>query len=130
MSHAREDTVGDKTVGENMVGENMVGENMVGENMVGEPVLPRTPTEAMVAEVWADLMELDVVDVTEDFFALGGHSMLAVRVVHQLAERTGMPLELEVFFDLATVEEVAGELDRLTAARSHEHDDHVFEGEL
>jgi len=125
MNHAREQTVAAKTVG-----EIKVGENVVAENIVGEPVLPRTPTEALVAEVWADLMELDVVDVTEDFFALGGHSMLAVRVVHQLAERTGMPLELEVFFDLATVEEVAGELDRLTAARSHEHDDHVYEGEL
>ncbi|MFL6120665.1 phosphopantetheine-binding protein [Actinophytocola sp.] len=106
-------------------------ENAVEENTGVGPVLPRTPTEAVVAQVWAELLELDVVDVTEDFFALGGHSMLAVRVVHQLAERTGTPLELEVFFDLATVEEVAGELDRLTAARAHEHaDDHVYEGEL
>lgn len=87
-------------------------------------VAPRTHTEALLAEIWAELLETDAVDVTEDFFALGGHSMLAVRVVHLIAERTGIPLELEVFFDLATVEDVAGELDRLTAERD------VFEGEL
>ena len=95
-----------------------------------DPVGPRTPTEALVAAVWCDLLEVATVDVTEDFFELGGHSMLAVQVVYQLADRTGIPLELESFFDLATVEEVAAELDRL---RSLEHDPvefGIYEGEL
>jgi acyl carrier protein len=96
---------------------------------VTEPVGPRTPTEAVVADVWRELVEVDSVDVTEDFFALGGHSMLAVRVVHVLAERTGISLELESFFDLGTVEEVAAELDRIRAAQDPD-DAHVYEGEL
>lgn len=87
---------------------------------------PSTPTEELVAEVWRDLLRLDAVDVTEDFFVVGGHSLVAVQVVHQLRERTGLPLELEEFFDLATVEDVAAALDHRRAAGQET----VLEGEL
>ena len=87
---------------------------------------PSTPTEELVAEVWRDLLRLDDLDVTEDFFAAGGHSMVAVQVVHQLRERTGLPLELEEFFDLATVEDLAAELDH----RRAEGRETMLEGEL
>jgi acyl carrier protein len=87
---------------------------------------PSTPTEAIVAQVWCDLLDVDAVDVTDDFFAVGGHSMVAVQVVHQLGERTGVELELADFFDLGTVEDVAAELDRLSANRQES----VLEGEL
>jgi acyl carrier protein len=76
---------------------------------------PSTPTEELVAQVWRELLELDTFDLDEDFFELGGHSMIAVQVVYELEERTGVPLELASFFDLATVPEVAAELDRLRA---------------
>ncbi|WP_157756666.1 phosphopantetheine-binding protein [Plantactinospora sp. KBS50] len=76
---------------------------------------PSTPTEELVAQVWRELLELEDFDLTEDFFELGGHSMIAVQVVYELEQRTGVPLELASFFDLATVPEVAAELDRLRA---------------
>ena len=76
---------------------------------------PRTPTEELVAQVWRELLELEDFDLAEDFFELGGHSMIAVQVVYELGQRTGIPLELASFFDLATVPEVAAELDRLRA---------------
>ena len=76
---------------------------------------PSTPTEELVAQVWRELLELDTFDLDEDFFELGGHSMIAVQVVYELEQRTGIPLDLASFFDLATVPEVAAELDRLLA---------------
>jgi acyl carrier protein len=76
---------------------------------------PSTPTEELVAQVWRELLELSTFDLDEDFFELGGHSMVAVQVVYELEQRTGVPLELASFFDLATVPEVAAELDRLRA---------------
>ncbi|MEV0050422.1 phosphopantetheine-binding protein [Saccharopolyspora shandongensis] len=94
------------------------------------PVGPQTPTEALVAEVWCELLELDAVDVTEDFFVLGGHSMLAAQVVYQLADRTGIPLELEVFFDLGTVAEVAAELDRIRSLGPGLDESRIYEEEL
>ncbi|MFF7307736.1 phosphopantetheine-binding protein [Streptomyces sp. NPDC008137] len=85
-------------------------------------------TQDQVAAVWRELLELDTVPADEDFFALGGHSMLAVQVLHRLTELTGLELELEDFFKLGTVAEVAAELDRRRAARPAAEP--VFEGEL
>ncbi|PRY44811.1 phosphopantetheine-binding protein [Umezawaea tangerina] len=90
---------------------------------------PTTATEEQVAEVWRDLLGLDAVAVDEDFFELGGHSMLAVQVIFRLAELTGVELELEDFFELGTVTEVAAELDRLRAD-GRPAGEPVFEGEL
>ncbi|WP_027341360.1 phosphopantetheine-binding protein [Hamadaea tsunoensis] len=73
---------------------------------------PVTPTEALVAEVLCKMLEVDSVDVSQDFFELGGHSLLAVQVVHELSERTRLDLDLESFFDLATVDRIAAEIDR------------------
>ena len=56
--------------------------------------------------------------------------MVAAQVVAELEERTGVPLELESFFDLAIVEEVAAELDRLQRQGDDDHGTIVFEGEL
>ena len=85
-------------------------------------------TEDQVAGVWRELLEVDTVAVDEDFFALGGHSMLAVQVLFRLTELTGVELALEEFFELGTVAEVAAELDRLRAEQPAAES--VFEGEL
>lgn len=100
------------------------------EETAPAPAGPRTPTEEMVAEVWRELLELDTVDVTEDFFELGGHSMMAVQVVYQIEERTGVALDLAVFFDLGTVAEVGAELDRLRSPDGSADEPLVEEGEL
>ena len=76
---------------------------------------PSTPTEKLVAQVWCELLELEDFDLAEDFFELGGHSMIAVQVVYELEQRTGISLDLATFFDLATVPQVAAELDRQRA---------------
>ncbi|MET9658026.1 phosphopantetheine-binding protein [Streptomyces sp. NPDC006510] len=87
---------------------------------------PRTPMEALVAGVFGGLLGRLPTQLDADFFALGGHSMLAVRAVHEIAEKTGIELELETFFDLETVEDIAAELDRLLAT-----DERVtYEGEI
>lgn len=89
----------------------------------------RTATEVLVTQVWCELLEIDEVGVADNFFEVGGHSLLAAQVVYQLADRTGLPLELEAFFDLGTVHEIAAELDRmrLTGQGAEET---VFEEEL
>jgi acyl carrier protein len=76
---------------------------------------PRTQTEAVVAEVWCELLGLDAVDATAGFFEVGGQSLIAVQVIYHLERRTGITLELESLFELDTVAELAAELDRLRA---------------
>ncbi|CAM5587368.1 phosphopantetheine-binding protein [Streptomyces diastaticus] len=87
---------------------------------------PPTPTEALVAGIFGELLDTPPAPLDTDFFELGGHSMLAVRAVHEIAERTGIELDLETFFDLETVTDIAAELDRLRAAGAHT----THEGEI
>lgn len=91
---------------------------------------PRTPTEALVAEIWCELLGLDTVDVSAGFFEVGGQSMIAVQVLYQIEHRTGITLDLESVFELETVTELAAELDRLRALRTTPDRPPTEEGEL
>ena len=91
---------------------------------------PRTPTEVLVATVWRDVVELDEVFITDNFFAVGGHSLAAAQVVRELGVRTGVELDLETFFDLDTLEQVAAEIDRRRSVSETPDPSRVYEGEL
>jgi len=91
---------------------------------------PRTPAEALIAEVWCELLGLDTVDVDAGFFEVGGQSMIAVQVLYQIERRTGITLDLESVFELETVEELAAELDRLGAPCTTPDRPATEEGEL
>ena len=75
-------------------------------------VAPRTELEATVAAVWADVLGLadGPVSVLADFFALGGHSMLATRVAGRLSELTGRRVSVRQVFEHPTVAALAAEL--------------------
>lgn len=53
---------------------------------------PRTPAEAVMADVWREVLGVDQVSVYDNFFAIGGHSLLAMRAIARIADRTGVRL--------------------------------------
>ena len=71
---------------------------------------PRTFAEEVLAAVWAQVLGLERVGVRDNFFALGGDSILSVRVVALAAER-GLRLHLHQLFHRQTVEELAPEVE-------------------
>jgi len=66
-------------------------------------VIPRTPTEELIAGVWAQLLGVERVGAYDNFFALGGHSLLAIRVLARLREALGLELPLRSIFESPTV---------------------------
>jgi amino acid adenylation domain-containing protein len=74
---------------------------------------PQSPLEARLAAIWAELLEVDRVGVNDDFFTLGGYSLLAVRLLHRVREELGVELPLGRLFDDPTVAGLAAALDRL-----------------
>ncbi|MEO7077790.1 MAG: condensation domain-containing protein, partial [Rhodococcus sp. (in: high G+C Gram-positive bacteria)] len=81
-----------------------------------EFLAPRTDSEILVAEVFSTVFDLDRVGADEDFFDLGGNSLVATRVVGRINERAGTSLPVRSLFDSPTVAGIAVALD--TADRS------------
>ena len=69
-------------------------------------------TEAIVAAEWTRQLGRDV-GRTDNFFDIGGHSLLAVNVFRSLADATGASISLTDVFRFPTVEQFAAHLDRL-----------------
>jgi amino acid adenylation domain-containing protein/non-ribosomal peptide synthase protein (TIGR01720 family) len=66
-------------------------------------VQPRTSTEQLVADVWADLLQRDRVGAHDNFFDLGGHSLLATQAISRLRSTVGVSVPIPVLFNLPTV---------------------------
>ncbi|MFF9347891.1 amino acid adenylation domain-containing protein [Streptomyces sp. NPDC014734] len=78
-------------------------------------VAPRTPAERAVARVWAEALWADEVGAHDDFFELGGDSLVATRAALKLQEEFGLEIPVHVLFSCSTVETLARAL--MTARR-------------
>ncbi|HKV09763.1 MAG TPA: amino acid adenylation domain-containing protein [Thermoanaerobaculia bacterium] len=76
-------------------------------DLAGDFAPPRTPGEKALAGIWAEVLKLDRVGVDDNFFALGGDSILSIRVRSLAAER-GLHFELQDLFRYQTLAELAG----------------------
>ncbi|GAA4782212.1 non-ribosomal peptide synthetase/type I polyketide synthase [Lysobacter hankyongensis] len=72
---------------------------------------PTTETERLVAAVWSQILLTEVVSVDDDFFALGGDSLLAIRVVSLLSKQHGVNANVHDLFDTSTLGEFAMLID-------------------
>ena len=68
---------------------------------------PRNATEAAIAWIWADVLGVDRVGVHDDFFSLGGNSLLVFRVMPKIKAALGVALPARTLFDARTVAAVA-----------------------
>jgi amino acid adenylation domain-containing protein len=63
----------------------------------------KTPTQAVIARIWMDLLEKSTINLDENFFDVGGHSLLAVRVQERIRIELGKPLRLVEVFKYPTI---------------------------
>ncbi|AYJ49061.1 non-ribosomal peptide synthetase [Rhodococcus sp. P1Y] len=89
-----------------------------------EPVLesvrfeaPVDPVEQSVAAVFEEVLGVARVGRKDDFFALGGNSLIATRVVARLSELLGSKVALRALFEAPTVEQLAVQLESHTDTR-------------
>ena len=83
---------------------------------------PRTPVEALLAGIWADVLGLERVGIDNNFFALGGHSLSATRIISRLGNSLQMALPVGCLFETQTV---AGPAAWIATARQAAPASHV-----
>jgi len=81
-----------------------------------EFVAPETPVETTLAALWAEALKVERVGAGDDFFALGGHSVSAIRVIQGIREALGCTVSLTVLFEYPVLRDLAGHLEGLAAA--------------
>jgi FkbH-like protein len=79
---------------------------------------PAGDTEHRLASLWRDLLNVDELGVEDDYFALGGTSLLAARMFAEIAERFAVKLPLTTILDAPTVRALAGRIERQAIERS------------
>jgi amino acid adenylation domain-containing protein len=77
---------------------------------------PCTPTEEKVAGAIAALLKVDRVGVDDNFFLLGGHSMLGAQLIAWIADTFGLDLPLRTLFEAPTVRQLSAEIERRLVA--------------
>jgi amino acid adenylation domain-containing protein len=82
----------------------------------GDLAVPRNDLEKILADIVAERLWLPAIGIDEDFFALGGHSMLGAQLSVRIGERFGIEVPLRSVFENPTVEEMAVEVERLMLA--------------
>jgi amino acid adenylation domain-containing protein/non-ribosomal peptide synthase protein (TIGR01720 family) len=70
-------------------------------------VAPRNETEALLANVWQELLGVETVGVQDNFFELGGHSLQVIRLISMVRKKLQVEVTVRTFFQLATIEQLA-----------------------
>ena len=77
---------------------------------------PRNELEASVAAIWAEVLRLPRIGVSDSFFEVGGHSLLATQVVSRIRRTLQVELSLRTIFEQPTVAGLAAHLAALYPA--------------
>ena len=75
-------------------------------------VAPRNEREELLLSIFQEILKVESISVTDDFFDLGGHSLMAAHLMSQIQAATGRQIPLAALFRAATVESLAQLIER------------------
>jgi amino acid adenylation domain-containing protein len=88
--------------------------NIIGDRGVAAP---RTVVEQRLVEIVSKLLKLEHVGVNDNFFLVGGHSLLGAQLVAKVSDLFGIEVPLRSIFDYPTVAGLSGEIERLILSK-------------
>jgi amino acid adenylation domain-containing protein len=90
------------------------------DNTIGDQVYvaPRNPVEKRVAEILAELLGVGQVSVHDNFFFLGGHSLLGTQLIARVRDSFGVELPLRTVFDSPTAAEISAVIEQMLRKES------------
>ncbi|MBE7527124.1 MAG: amino acid adenylation domain-containing protein [Burkholderiales bacterium] len=79
----------------------------VSEQLTYEYVAPRNPTEAILADIWAEVLGIEKVGIYDNFFELGGDSLLVMQIILRVSAQFKTKIPVRAMFKEGTVEALA-----------------------
>ncbi|MBV4507382.1 amino acid adenylation domain-containing protein [Pseudomonas sp. BW13M1] len=86
-------------------------------------VVPVTELERKLAAIWAEVLHVERVGLQDNFFDLGGHSLLIVQVIGRVREQLGVDLSLNELFEQATLADFSQVVERKSGQVANAHDE-------
>ena len=80
-------------------------------------VAPRNPIEKRLATILSSLLNLNQVSINDNFFLLGGHSLLGTQLIARIRSAFGVDLTLRSLFESPTIADLSSEIEKLIIAR-------------
>src|SRR5215213_9393426 len=77
-----------------------------------------TETERVIADVWAEILEVEQVGPSDNFFELGGHSLIATQIISRLRKKFKVELPFRVIFEEQTVRAIGQKIEESLAEKS------------
>jgi NAD(P)-dependent dehydrogenase (short-subunit alcohol dehydrogenase family)/acyl carrier protein len=85
-----------------------------------------TPTQLSVARIWHDVLKLDSVKLTDDFYDMGGHSLNIVRMINRIEQQLKVTLPIGDILDNATLGGIAAKIDALKLSAGEGEPDRIL----
>jgi amino acid adenylation domain-containing protein len=88
----------------------------IARNLASGFVAARGPVEAHVADLWSDLLGIEPIGVTDDFFGLGGHSLIAAELLTEIQQAYDVEVSARTLYLHPTIRELAGAIEELASS--------------
>lgn len=75
-------------------------------------IAPRNQLEQVIARIWQDLLKVDPIGIHDNFFDLGGHSLIAVRLFARIEQEFGIRIPITALFHAPTIARLAQLIER------------------
>lgn len=69
---------------------------------------PKTLNQTIIHQVWAEILGIDKISIKDDFFSIGGNSLLTTRLIAKVRSIFGLDIPISEFFETPTIEALCG----------------------
>ena len=85
---------------------------------IGRPIAegyiaPRNSIESKLANIWEEILKLDPIGIRDNFFDLGGHSLLITRMIARVNREFAVNLSIPIFFEATSIADLAIEIEKV-----------------
>ncbi|HEY0053891.1 MAG TPA: amino acid adenylation domain-containing protein [Pedobacter sp.] len=74
---------------------------------------PRNELEQKLADIWQELLHIERVGISDNFFDLGGHSLMAMKVVSQIKNKLSLTIPIQSIFQFPTIDKLGNYLEMM-----------------